>query len=107
MSNTTSYQACPCGVVSNWDDFKPVGIQYIDGEPSLDMRNCPCCGSTVSREIEPTPPTRGEGNYSEFVDEEKPELGVVVRARDGSVRMLVPLDIWERLRNESLNKFYP
>lgn len=44
-------RACICGHSGRWKDFALVGTQTVEYGASLELRNCPGCGSTVCREL--------------------------------------------------------
>lgn len=46
-------KTCSCGrshSLASWRDLPYVGIQRVDGEPDLELRNC-ACGSTLAIEL--------------------------------------------------------
>ena len=54
MNATEIKKACGCGArytATAWQALPLQGIQPLEGEPSLEMRNCPC-GSTLAVEVE-------------------------------------------------------
>lgn len=46
---------CGCGselTAAEWDRLRLIGVQWFDGEPPLELRDCSRCGGTRTVEVE-------------------------------------------------------
>lgn len=46
------------------------------------------------------------GDYAEYLDESNPDAGVAIKSKDGTPRMIIPIDVWDHIKDEKQNELH-
>lgn len=75
--------------VTTWTNTTPVGKTSIANHVVRTLFNL------LERQ---SLPKSEPGDFAEFVDENDPEQGVVLRRKNGAPALIMPLDVWDAAR---------